>query len=55
VCGSARTVVWEGRSREAPPYPESGRLLYLAVVMTSGFIPTNGQFSIPAAIGLPST
>jgi hypothetical protein len=22
VCGPARTVVWEGRSREAPPYPD---------------------------------
>ena len=22
VCGSACTVVWEGRSREAPPYPD---------------------------------
>src|SRR6266545_216617 len=24
VYGPVRTVVWEGRSREAPPYPDSG-------------------------------
>src|SRR6266550_806996 len=24
VCGPACTVVWEGRSREAPPYPDRG-------------------------------
>jgi hypothetical protein len=26
VYGPVRTVVWEGRSREAPPYPDQGRL-----------------------------
>ena len=25
VYGPVRTVVWEGRSREAPPYPDSSR------------------------------
>ena len=25
VYGPVRTVVWEGRSREAPPYPDCGR------------------------------
>jgi hypothetical protein len=24
VCGPACTVVWEGASREAPPYPDPG-------------------------------
>src|SRR5208283_4314405 len=27
VYGPVRTVVWEGRSREAPPYPDSARWL----------------------------
>ena len=33
---------------------QARRLLYVAVAITSGFMPKNGQFSIPAAIGLPS-
>src|SRR5579863_9667844 len=35
VYGPVRTVVWEGRSRKAPPYPDQDNLCDLSVILRS--------------------
>ena len=50
VYGPVRTVVWEGRSREAPPYPDPRSLILSLTVSSSGtsaLAPTSEVFSLP--------
>ena len=51
VCGPACTVVWEGRSREASPYPDSGHECYGVTWLKSE---NAGRLTVPSPYDCPS-